>query len=76
VKFGGNPSSRKLEAEKQKEKDKKKPEDDPLSFDAIFKPVAQAQKIEKGKTTRLLQTYDQIYKGKQEIMTQIEIDLG
>ncbi len=48
VKFGGNPSNRKLELDKLKEKEKKKAGDDPLSFDTIFKPVTQAQKLEKG----------------------------
>jgi len=42
VKSGGQP------ARKIDDKDKKKAEDDPLAFDAIFKPVVQSQKVEKG----------------------------
>jgi hypothetical protein len=45
VKFGGNPSSRKLEEAKKAELDKKAKADDTLGL--LFKPVV-TQKIEKG----------------------------
>ncbi|CAG7727200.1 unnamed protein product [Allacma fusca] len=47
VQFGGNPSSRKLEQAKLDDKLKKKGEEDPV-MSTLFKPVTQAQKIEKG----------------------------
>jgi hypothetical protein len=45
VKFGGNPSSRKLDEAKKLELAKKSDKEDTLSL--LFKPVA-TQKIEKG----------------------------
>jgi len=48
VKFGGNPSNRKLELEKLKEKEKKAGDGTDDITSTLFKPVTAAQKVEKG----------------------------